>query len=186
MRVLLKEGAVNATPATILILPIGGGGLFETLSGERVSQGVVAEANPKVVVASAASAAKERDNPFLTSKDLLMDLTWLDKELADYELGSRVATTFSGGTYVLDVSPATQVEFAEWPAVGDAIAIAPPIALRGLINARGHVVSVDNKWVEVTVAPGDRDRIERGTGLQLGKSVTIHRSCAEKLDLDGR
>lgn len=181
MRVLLKEGATDATDATILVLPVCSGGMFETLSGKRVSQGIVAEADPKVVVASASNGAKERGNPFVTSKDLLMDLTWLDKELAEYEEGSRVGPQFSGGAYVLGASQRKKVECPEELAEGDAIAISPPIALKSLINARGHVVSVDDKWVEVEVEPGDRDRIERGTELDLGPRVTVNRTCVEKV-----
>jgi hypothetical protein len=178
MRVLMKEGATEATDATILVLPVCSGGMFETLSGKRVSQGIVAEADPKVVVASARSGAKERGNPFVTSKDLLMDLTWLDKELADYNVGSRVGPQFSGGAYVLGASKRTQIESAEELAEGDTIAISP---LSGLINARGHVVSVDGKWVEVEVDPTDRDRLESRTGLLLGERVTVSFTCVEKV-----
>lgn len=178
MRVLLKEGATEATDATILVLPVCSGGMFETLSGKRVSQGIVAEADPKVVVAAASSGAKERGNPFVTSKDLLMDLTWLDKELADYEEGSRVGPQFSGGAYVLGAPQRKKVERAQELTEGDAIAISP---LNGLINARGHVVSVDGKWVEVEVDPGDRDRFESRTSLLLGKRVTVSFTCVEKV-----
>jgi hypothetical protein len=178
MRVLLKEGATEATGATILVLPVCSAGMFETLAGERVPQGTVAEADPKVVVASASSAAKERGNPFVTSKDLLMDLTWLDKELGDYEEGARVSAQFSGGAYVLGADQRKKVECAEELAEGDAVAISP---LNGLINARGHVVSVAGKWVEVEVDPGDRDRFESRTGLLLGEPVTVSFTSVEKL-----
>lgn len=178
MRVLLKEGATEATDATILVLPVCSGGVFETLSGERVSQGIVAEADPKVVVASASSAVKERGNPFVTSKDLLLDLTWLDKELAEYDEGTRVGPQFSGGAYVLGVSQRKPVECAEELAEGDAVSISP---LNGLINARGHVVSVDGKWVGVEVDPGDRDRFQSRTGLLLGEPVTVSFTCVEKV-----
>jgi hypothetical protein len=178
MRVLLKEGATEATDATILVLPICSGGVFETLSGKRASQGIVAEADPKVVVASASSGAKERGNPFVTSKDLLLDLTWLDKELAEYDEGTRVGPQFSEGAYVLGVSQRKPVECAEELTEGDAVAISP---LNGLINARGHVVSVDGKWVAVEVDPGDRDRFESRTGLLLGEPVTVSLTCVEKV-----
>lgn len=184
MRVLLKEGATETTDATILVLPVCSAGVFETLAGERVPQGIVAEADPKVVVASASSAAKERGNPFVTSKDLLMDLTWLDKELGDYEEGTRVSAQFSGGAYVLAASKRTPVESAEELAEGDAVAISP---VGGLINACGTVVSVDGKWVEVEIDPDDRARFKSRTSLLLGKRVTVSFTCVEKLaGVEGR
>jgi molybdopterin converting factor small subunit len=178
MRVLLKEGATEATAATILVLPVCSAGMFETLSGERVPQGIVADADPKVVVASASIGAEERGNPFVTSKDLLMDLTWLDKELADFEEGAKVCAQFSGGAYVLCASKRTPVESAEELAEGDAIAIFP---VNGLINARGTVVSVDGKWMEVEIDPGDRKRFEGRTSLVLGKRVTVSFTSVEKM-----
>jgi hypothetical protein len=183
MRVLLKEGATKASETTILVLPPLAGDEFETLSGEKASRGIVAEANSKEVVRAVGAAVKQRDDPYLNSKDLLKDLRWLNKALAEYEKGSRIGLKAKGGSYVLDESEAKFVDRAEGLAEGDAVAIGPTITPRSLTNVHGKVVSIEGDQVTIEVDAGDRDRFERSVGKGLHERITVDIRCAEKVEL---
>jgi hypothetical protein len=87
MRVLLKEGATEATAATILLFLQPKGALLETLSGESVTRGVIAEVDPKVVGAAVSHAAKERN---VRPDDLLKELEWIDQRFGHLEPGRKV------------------------------------------------------------------------------------------------
>lgn len=99
MRVLLKEGAAEATAATILVFLRPTGATLETLSGESVTRGILAEADPKVVGAAASSATEERE---LRPNDLLKELEWLDTFLAGHDLGAKIELEVSDDGYMLD------------------------------------------------------------------------------------
>jgi hypothetical protein len=178
MRVLLKEGATKATKTTILVLPQLAGDEFETLSGKKASRGIVAEADPKEVVKAVGAAVKQREDPYLNSKDLLKDLRWLNKALAEYEAGSRIGLKTKGGSYVLDESEAKFIDLAE----GDVVAVGPTIKPRSLTNIHGKVVSIKGDQVTIEVDAGDRDRFERAVGKDLTEQITIPLGCAEKVE----
>lgn len=90
MRVLLKEGAAEATAATILVFLRADGATLETLAGEPATRGIVAEADPKIVGAAARTGVQERKDPDVRVKELLKDLDWLDTFLAGRRLGATI------------------------------------------------------------------------------------------------
>ena len=155
---------------------------FETLSGKKASRGIVAEADPKEVVTAVGAAVKQREDPYLNSKDLLKDLRWLNKALASYEAGSRIGLKTKGGSYVLDESEAKFIDRAEGLAEGDAVAVGPTITPRSLTNIHGKVVSIKGDKVTIEVDPGDRDRFERSVGKDLTEQITIPLGCADKVE----
>jgi hypothetical protein len=87
MRVLLKEGATEATAATILLFLQPKGALLETLSGESAMRGVIAEVDPKVVGAAVSQAARERN---VRRDELLKELEWIDQRFSHLEPGRKV------------------------------------------------------------------------------------------------
>jgi hypothetical protein len=105
MKALLKGGADKATAATVLILPQRINDALETLAGEAVSHGVVAEADEAALIDALNAAAKERADQFLTAKDLRKETQWMSKALSEFEVGSQIGLNVKGGgRFELDVS----------------------------------------------------------------------------------
>jgi hypothetical protein len=188
MKVLLKEGADRPTPATILVLLVQSlreEVAFETLIGEtipRTRKGVVAESPEGPVVDAVNVAAKERDNPNVTPRDLIGSLRHLNKRLHDYEVSSKIGLKEAKGRVVFDDSDAKRVDRAGGLARGDQIAIGPSIRPKAYMNARGTVVSVGDGKVEVDLDPGDHDRVERERGRPIAKRQIVPVSCVEKIN----
>ncbi|HKT83991.1 MAG TPA: hypothetical protein VJQ84_09180, partial [Solirubrobacterales bacterium] len=90
MRVLLKEGAAEATATTILVFLRPGGAILETLGGEPVTRGVIAEADPSTVGKAARDGIEMREDPDVRVKALLEELNWLDGFLASHRLGATI------------------------------------------------------------------------------------------------
>jgi len=183
MKVLLKEGSDRPTPATILV-PSWRGDAFETLIGETIPatrKGVIAESPEGPIVDAVHVAAKERDNPIVSSKDFIGSLRHLNKGLGDYEIGSKIGLKEVKGRTVFDDSEAKRVDRAGGLARGDQIAIGPSIRPKAYMNARGTVVSVGGGKVEVDLDPGDLDRIERERGKPIAERQSIPVSCVEKV-----
>jgi hypothetical protein len=181
MRVLLKEGADAATSESILVLPQLTGSMFETLSGESVSKGVVAEVDRKTVTSALNAGARSRKDEFVTAKDLQKDVKWLAKAVGEYELGSKIGLEPTPRGFMLDESEAKRINRAEGLTTGDTIAIGPTISPKTFMNARGRVVSTKGDKVEVRLDDGDRDRIQRATGKGVAEITTIPRNGVEKL-----
>ena len=182
MKVLLKDGAEEATATSVLIVPRRIDDAFETLSGEAVPHGFVAEADEGPLRAAINAGARERGDQFLTAKDLQKETQWMSKALAELEVGSKIGLTDKGGgTLTLDVSEAKKINRAEGLAVGDLVAIGPWISPKAIMNARGRVVSIEGDTVDIALDAGDRDRYERATGKPLSRQTTFHISTIEKV-----
>jgi hypothetical protein len=164
MRVLLKEGAAQATSATILVLPQLAETTLETLSGEAVLDGgVIAEARDAAVIASISAAVKERVAASITAKKLLKEVEWMSKALAPFESGSKIGLEHTGRGCALDTSAAKRINRAKGVSVGDTIVVGPTISPQVFMNARGRVLAIEGRLVRVEFDAGDRDRIERAT-----------------------
>jgi len=184
MKVLLKEGAAEPTPATILVPSSRGEVTFETLIGETIpttKKGVIAESSEGPIIDAVNAAAVERDDRLVSGKSLAAHLRHLNKGLRDYEVGSKIGLQETNGRVLFDDSEAKRVNRAEGLARGDQIAIGPAIRPKAYMNARGEVVSVGGGKVEVDLDPGDRDRIERERGKPIAERQSIPVSCVEKV-----
>jgi hypothetical protein len=182
MRVLLKEGADTATADSILVLPQVTRAMLETLSGEAVAKGVVAEVNSATLSSALRAGAVARQDQFVTAKVLQEDVRWLTRALARYEVGSKISLKTTSRGFALDDSEATQVDRAAGLSERDTIAVGPLISPKTFLNARAEVVSVDGDKVQVQWAAGDRDRIQRATGKELAERTTIPLACVEKVE----
>jgi hypothetical protein len=149
MKVLLKEGADAATSETVLVLPQVSGDTLETLSGDSVPKGIVTEAGEKAITAALNVALAARKDEFISAKDLQKDLIWLNKVLADYELGSKIGLKASPSRFTLDDSEATWINRAEGLAPGDRIAVGPSVSPKTAMNAHGQVLSISRDKVLV-------------------------------------
>lgn len=187
MKVLLKDAAEEATATSVLIIPRRIDDAFETLSGEAVPHGFVAEADEGPLIDAINAGARERGDQFLTAKDLQKETQWMSKALAELEVGSKIGLMDKGGgTLTLDVSEAKKINRAEGLAVGDLVAIGPWISPKTIMNARGRVVSIKGDKVGVAVDAGDRDRYERLTGKQLAQRTTFPLNTIEKVPEGGQ
>jgi hypothetical protein len=181
MRVLLKEGADAATPESILVLPRLGGNTLETLTGDAVAKGVIAEVDQKTVTSALNAAARARKDEFVTTKDLQKDVKWLNKALGEYEIGSKIGLKSTSRGFTLDDSEAQRINRTEGLAEGDVIAVGPTVSPRTFMNARGRVLSINGDRVEVELDPGDRDRIQRATGKKVAEHPTFPLVCVERV-----
>lgn len=183
MRVLLTKPDAEPTSATILVLPQLGGSNFETLAGERVDFGFVAEVRGEPLTEAVYAGAKERDDD-TTAKELTDDVRWLHRALADYEPDSRIGLVIDPRNegYILDDSEATRINRAEGLKEGDKVAIGPGMRPKTFFNAHGTAVSIEGDVVQVTLDPGDRDRVERGTGKTVKEPLVFPLAGLEKLD----
>lgn len=183
MRVLLIKPDAEPSSRSILVLPQLGGSDFETLAGERVDLGFVAEVPGEPLTEAVYAGAKERGDDDTTAKDLTDDVRWLHKALADYELGSKIGLNIDarGEGYLLDDSHATRINRAEGLKEGDEVAIGPAIRPKTFFNAHGRVVSIDGDMVQVHLDPGDRDRVERGTGKTAKETMSFPFAGLEKV-----
>jgi hypothetical protein len=184
MKVLLKEGADTPTPATILVPSSRGEAAFETLIGETlpsIGKGVIAEFDEPAVIAAVNEAAAERDDEFVTAKDLARHLRHLNKGFGDYEIGSKIGLQETDGRVLFDDSGARRVNRAEGLAKGDLIAVGPSVRPKAYMNARGTIDSIGGGTVEIILDAGDRDRIERDRGKRVAERLTMPVGCAEKL-----
>lgn len=183
MRVLLKEGATGATSDSILVLPQSMGATLETLAGDGVPKGLLAEADERVVVSAVNAAARSRRDEFVTAKDLMKDVRWLHKATGEYEVGSKIGLKPTPRGYTLDTSEASRIDRSEGLAKGDSIAVGPNISPKAWMNAHGQVLSIDGDRVTVELDPGDRDRIQRATGKDnVPERPKLPRACVEKVD----
>jgi hypothetical protein len=183
MRVLLKDRAEKATATSILVLSQEIETTFETLSGEAVPDGgIVAEADYSAVAHAVNAGAKDRATQAITPKALLKQVEWMARALSPYELGSRIGLRIVGHGWALDDSEAKRIDRAEGLSEGDTIAVGPSISPKRFMNARGHVISINDESVLVELEPGDRDRIRRATGKEQAKHVSFPRICVEKVE----
>jgi hypothetical protein len=179
MRVLLKEGAEKPTAAGILVLPQE----IETVSGEGVRDGgIVADADYSTVVQAVTSGAKDRAAQSVTPKGLFKLVEWMARALSAYEIGSKIGLHITGHGWALDDSEAKPINRAEGLSEGDTIAVGPTISPKRLMNARGRVVSINDKRALVELDAGDRDRIRRATGRKQPKHVSFWLLCVEKVE----
>lgn len=182
MRVLLTKTDADPGPATILVLPQLGGSSFETLAGERVDFGFAAEVTGEPLTEAMYAGAKERDDDLTSAKDLINDVRWLHKALADYEPGSKFGLKIGPkGGYDLDDSEANRIDRAAGLGEGDDVAVGPTVRPKTFFNARGRVVSIEGDMVHVTLDPGDRDRVERATGKTVKETMSFPLEGLEKL-----
>jgi hypothetical protein len=182
MRVLLTSTDATPTAHTILVLPQDGDGdSFETLSGESVEAGFVTEAENELLTEAVNGSARERAKQGINAKALAADIRWLHNKLAECEHGSKLGLILERGGYVLDDSEATRIDRAKGLKEGDRIAVGPAAKSNTLINAHGMVIAIDGKQVEVEIDAGDRDRLERATGMTVRESETFHIGFLEKL-----
>ncbi len=182
MRVLLKEGADAATSESILVLPQLTGATLETLSGDAVAKGVVAEVDGKTVTSALEAGARARKDEFVTAIDLRKGVNWLHKALTVYELGSKIGLKPTPRGFTLDESEAKLINRAVGLANGDTIGVGPRISPKAFMNARGRVLSIKGDKVEVKLEAGDRDRIQRATGKELPEHTTFPLACVEKVE----
>lgn len=175
MRVLLTKPDADPTSTTILVLPQLGGSTFETLAGERVDIGFVAEVRGEPLTEAVYAGANERNDEFVTAKELTADVRCLHKDLADYESGSKIGLKVDGkgDGYTLDDSEATRINRAEGLKEGDEVAIGPAVRPKTFFNAHGCAASIDGDTVRVTLDPGDRDRVERATGKTVKETMSF-------------
>jgi hypothetical protein len=181
MRVLLKEGAEGATSDSVLVLPQLSGSTLETLAGDAVPKGLVAEVDDRMVVSAVNAGAESRRDEFIAAKDLLRDIKSLHKMLGSYEPGSKIGLTPTPEGFTLDVSEATRIDRAAGLAEGDLIVVGPNIKPKTYLNARGKVVSIEGDKVKVALDPGDRDRLQRATAKPIAERLTLPRVCVEKV-----
>lgn len=183
MRALLTKPDAEPSAETVLVLPQLGGEDFETLAGERVGFGFVAEVPGEPLTEAVYAGTKKRDDDDTTAKDLTDDVRWLHKALADYELGSKMGLSIDprGDGYLLDDSEATRINRTEGLEEGDEVAIGPAIRPKTFFNAHGRVVSIDGDTVQVQLDPGDRDRVERGTGKTAKEVMSFPLDGLEKV-----
>jgi len=181
MRVLLKDGAQNATSESILVLPLGSGSTLETLSGEPVANGIVAEVDARAVTSALNAGARSRRDEFVSAKDLQKEVKWLNKALGEYELGSRIGLEPTPRGFKLDDSEARRTNRAEGLVVGDEVAVGPNISPKFFVNAHGSVTSINDEQVEVALDPGDHDRLQRATGKEIAERPILPLSCVEKV-----
>lgn len=181
MRVLLKEGADEATAATILVLPQLIETTLETLSGEAVSDGgIVAEAEYEVIADAINTGARSRDAQSISPKRLLKEVEWIARAISPYEIGSKIGLRVTASGCALDDSLAKRTNRAEGLAEGDTIAVGP-VSPKKFLNARGWVIAIEGDRVEVELEAGDRDRIQRTDGKEVPKRTTFPLSCIEKV-----
>jgi hypothetical protein len=181
MRVLLKEGADAATSDSILVLPQGLGNTLETLAGDPVAKGLVAEVDERTVTSALNTAARSRKDEFVSAKDLQKDVRWLNKAIGEYEVGAKIGLTPTARGFALDVSEATRINRADGLAVDDEIAVGPNISPKAWMNAHGRVVSIKGGRVEVQLDPGDRDRLQRATGKEIPERPALPLGSVEKV-----
>lgn len=182
MRVLLKEGTDSATSDSILVLPQGlSGSTLETLAGDPVAKGLVADVDSRSVTSALNAAARSRRDEFISAKDLQKDVRWLSKAIGEYEIGARIGLTPTERGFTLDVSEATRINRAEGLAVDDEIAVGPNISPKAWMNVHGRVVSINGGRVKVLLDPGDRDRLQRSTGKEIPEQTTVPLDCVEKV-----
>jgi hypothetical protein len=181
MKILLSEGADHAASATILAPRRGSGSTLETLAGDPVGQGLVAEAGKKAVISAVNAAAHARMDEFFDPRAVMRDLNWLSKALGQYELGSKIGIKPTPRGFAIDDSEAERINRAEGLANGDLIAIGPNIKPKTFMNARGRVASIDGQKVKVRLDAGDRDRIERANGNELPELLPVPLGSVEKI-----
>lgn len=183
MKVLLKQGAEAATPATILLPAVLRNAAFESLIGEAIAFGekaILADADEPSVLAAVNEATREREDG-VTAKQLAGHLRHLNKALADYETGSKIGLQDADEGVGFEVSEARRVNRAKELAKNDLVVAGPSIRPLPYMNARGKVVSIGGGNVEVELDPGDRDRIERARGRRIAACLTMPVSCVEKI-----
>ena len=187
MKVLLKEGADEATAASVLIMPRLSDDALETLSGEMIPYGIVAEADEAALVDALNAGARARGHHLLTARALRKETQWMSKALAGYEVGSKIGLRVKGtGALSLDDSEAKLINRAEGLTKGDLVAIGPTISPRTLMNARGRVLAIQGDRVGVELDAGDCDRYERATGKQLAQRTTFPLNTIEKVPEGGQ
>jgi hypothetical protein len=179
MRVLLKEGAKEATAMSVLVVPQHAEATLVTLCGVVELHGIVGEADRAAVGKAIAAAIAHRPGD-RSAETLLEEAEWMARALGPYEVGSRIGLRFLSRGWALDTSQAATIDRAPGLAEGEEIAVGPPVA-EAFVNARGRVVSIRGDGVQVELDAGDRERIERSTISKLPAVTTFPRHCAERV-----
>ena len=182
MRVLLTDPDAEPSSATVLVFSQVGGSSFETLAGESVDAGFVAEVDGDVLTDAVYSGARERDDEYVTPKNLTDDVRRIHRALADFQPGSKFGVKMNpgGDGYTLDDTEATQINRAEGLEVGDEVAVGPSVSPKTFFNAHGKAVSITGDTVEVALDPGDRDRVARATGKTVSETISFPLAGLEK------
>jgi hypothetical protein len=112
MRVLLKDGAEQATPATILVVdPALAETTLETLSGEGERRGgIVGEVDHAALADMIVSAVEARAAQSLTVPTVIAEVAWMAKVLAPFEVGSRIVQHITQRGCVIDTSEARRTD----------------------------------------------------------------------------
>jgi hypothetical protein len=103
MRVLLKEGAEQATATSILAVdPELRETTLTTLSGEGVKGGIVAEVDNQALVEIIDAVVEECAARGATAKRLIKEVAWMARVVSPYEVGSRVVRHITHDGCVID------------------------------------------------------------------------------------
>jgi hypothetical protein len=179
MKVLLIKG--GSTAADVLTLPEAGGDFFERLSDGAAyeGKGVFAELPDEQVFAVADKAAQQ-EGRWISLRDIKRDLKFIDKNGADYELGTEVAIKETGSGSQL-VPDSRRIDRAGKLAKGDKVAIGPNVKPKYLMNMHGEVVGINGTTVSVKVEESDLDRVKRSGGKPYANPIRFPRTVVEKV-----
>ena len=110
MRVLLKEGAEQATAETIVVVePNLNEASFETLSGVGVLDGgTVVEVENSALADLIEAVVEKRAARGITAKRLIKEVAWMARVVSPYEVGSRVVQHITHNGCVIDKRQATR------------------------------------------------------------------------------
>jgi hypothetical protein len=178
------------TKNTILTFPVLGGTKFLGLDGKDYDEGIVMETN-EATAKKHTQAAILRDNPrsgevkvgqpfaFMTTADVMRDVRWIAKRLANVPNDTKVTMTNSAQGMGLDIPQDALPDYTRGLAVGVKIAVGPSISPKAMMNARGEVLAVNGTKVKVKLDASDIDRVNRATGKKFAAEVDIPKACIE-------
>lgn len=173
MKVLTHNGKVACAP-------IMGGDKFELLNGEAVDgKCVVAEVPHGAAERQAISGLKDKRREYVEKKDIMRDLRWQSKALADVAEGTEVGLILSGRGYRLDIPDDARPNRIEGIKQGAKVAVGPNISPKAWMNLHGTVEAIKGQRVMVKADEGDADRVKRATGKNVPAVVSMPLSSIE-------
>jgi hypothetical protein len=145
-----------------------------------VFKGLVAEVDGRTVTSTLNTAARSRRDEFVSAKRPPERPAMADQR--DRRVRDRVKDRHHAHPSRLhsELLGGDPHQPREDLAVDDEIAVGPHISPKAWMNVHARVVAMKGARVEVELDPGDRDRLQRGTGKEIPERTTIPLDCQSR------
>jgi hypothetical protein len=178
MKVLTHAGVLVTMPFTMGRIGVDE---FELMEGNGTTEvGVVAEMSESDVRRLVNGTAKFEQS-LLEPREILKEVQFIARMLYDVPLGTEIRLRSGRKGRELVIPPEAMPE-QEPVEPGDRIAVNHRVRPKAWMNCHGVVKAVKGDKADVMLDEGDRRRVARATGKELGETVKIPVALLDRLE----